>query len=389
MNRKVSQFNKSSIQGLKPETKRYEAFDGTGLGMRVSPKGTKSWICVYHFQGEPRFETIGRYPSMGVGEARARVAAIKIALGKNEDPRGNVAEKCTVKELADRYIEKHAKLKKATWDEDERILQKDVLPQIGRRQARTISRKDIVAVLDAVQGRGSGVMANRTLAVMRKMFNFAAEREIVDDSPCRGVKAPTRETSRQEVLSMQDIRTLWHGLDEVEMDGTIADALRLALLTGQRIGEVVALRWIDIDVDERTWTIPAEDTKNGRIHRVPLSGPALEVLERRREHPTAVVWAFPSPRGDSHLRSESPGQALRAVRDDIGLPNCRAHDLRRTLATHIGRQEGVDRVLVSKILNHTDRTVTAIYDRYERDDEKREALEEWGRRVLEVVNAEE
>jgi integrase len=165
--------------------------------------------------------------------------------------------------------------------------------------------------------------------------------------------------------------------------GIIADAFRLMLLTAQRRGEVLSVRWED--VDGAWWTIPAEIAKNGRSHRVPLSPQALAILERRREHAIGPC-VFPSPTTDRPI--ENPQKAAERLRARSNVPDLRLHDFRRTAASLMTGM-GISRLTVKKILNHAERDVTAIYDRHSYDPEKRSALEAWGRRLEAIVSGTE
>jgi integrase len=179
-------------------------------------------------------------------------------------------------------------------------------------------------------------------------------------------------------LSEDEIRAVWSACDAGP--GIIADAFRLMLLTAQRRGEVLSMRWQDIDGG--WWTIPAEVAKNGRSHRVPLSPQALAFLARRRERANGP-WVFPSPTTDHAI--ENPQKAAERLRERSKVSDLRLHDFRRTAASLMTGM-GISRLTVKKILNHAERDVTAIYDRHSYDPEKRTALDAWNRRLEAVVS---
>ncbi len=199
-----------TIKALKPKTERYEAWESgrTGLGVRVSPAGRKSWIYMYRFDGKPRRMTLGTYPAIGLANARVKHAQAKETLEKGSDPGALHVEKRraerkaeTVQNLVDEYLEKYARPRKRSAGEDERILLKDVLPAWGKRKAKDIRRRDVILLLDGIVERGAPVAANRTLGVIRRMFNFAVARDLLDATPVAMVKAPAKETRRDRVLS--------------------------------------------------------------------------------------------------------------------------------------------------------------------------------------------
>ncbi len=187
------------IAALKPKPERYEMWeDGrTGLGVRVSPKGRKSWVYMYRFDGKARRMGFGTYPTVGLASARVKHSKAKELLEKGTDPGAQQIERKqaerqaeTVNDLAEEYLEKWARPRKRSAAEDERILNKDVLPVWGKRKARDIRRRDVILLLDEIVERGSPIQANRTLAVVRKMFNFALRRDILDTTPVAMVQAP-------------------------------------------------------------------------------------------------------------------------------------------------------------------------------------------------------
>jgi integrase len=139
-------------------------------------------------------------------------------------------------------------------------LRKDVIPAWGHRKAKDIARRDAIVLLDAIVDRGSPIAANRTLAVIRRMFGWALSRDIVPASSCVAVKAPAKERRRDRVLSADEIAALWRALEnpELAMSRAIRLALKLQLVTAQRKGEVVSAEWSEFNFHKGIWTIPAE-----------------------------------------------------------------------------------------------------------------------------------
>ena len=231
-------------------------------------------------------------------------------------------------------------------------------------------------------------MANRTLAVMRKMFKFAFTRDIVPISPCMDIQAPAQEQRRDRVLTADETRTLWHYLERAKMGEGTKLALKLLLTTAQRKSEIVTAAWGEFDFGEGWWTIPGEKTKNKLPHRVPLSPMALELLQAAKKVAQDSSWVFPSPRGNKPITPEAVDHALRRPgMETLGIDFV-PHDLRRTAASHM-TGIGIPRLVVSKILNHMERGVTAVYDRHSYDLEKRQALETWGRKLQGIVEGTE
>jgi integrase len=285
-------------------------------------------------------------------------------------------------ELSRQYLERYAKRRKRSWREDQRRIRKSLLPALGDRPVGEIQRADVRRLLEAIADRGADIEANRTLALVRKIFNWGISMDLAETNPCALLPRPAPERRRSHVLRPAEIRALWRTLEEETPEAS--HALRLMLLTAQRGGEVVAMCWPDVEVDERCWTIPAESAKNGLSHRVPLSEPALAILRERLSAAGSSPWVFPSPTRPD--RWSGIQKAIQRVRRRAGI-ELRGHDLRRTAASAMASM-GVPRLIIARILNHAESGVTAVYDRYGYDREKREALEAWGQRLEEIVREE-
>lgn len=388
------QFTDKLIKNLKPKDSSYDLREksGQGFAIRIMPSGHKSWVFIYHFKGKKQRMTLGGYPAISLADARKLHSnAIRcLASGKNpaqESSRIKLEKKMsgTVNDLITEYLEKWAKPRKRSWKEDERILNKDIAPIWGKRKAKDIKRREIILLLDAICKRGAPITANRTLAVIRRMFNFAIERDIVESSPCYMVKQPGKENHRDRVLSENEIKTFWHGLDDAIMTDLVRLALKLQLTTAQRKGEIVAAEWQEIDFKNKIWEIPGSKVKNSKSHRVPLSCLAISLLEQLKPLSSDSEWLFPSPTGKTHMDGHSIDHSLRRSKHIFGDSKpITPHDLRRTGASYMTAL-GVPRLVVSKILNHSESSVTAIYDRHTYDKEKRQALEIWGQKLKEII----
>jgi integrase len=151
------------------------------------------------------------------------------------------------------------------------------LPAWRNRKAGDISRREVKALIQGIAERGAGVMANRTLALISKIFNFAVEEEVVSVNPAYRVPKATKEQSRSRVLTEDEIKAVWLALDGQRP--RVAAIFRLLLMTGQRKSEITGMRWQELDLERGWWTIPEERSKNGVVYRVPLTPQALEILQ--------------------------------------------------------------------------------------------------------------
>lgn len=369
------------------------AVDGCpGFVVRVRDTGRRVFLYRYRIGGRRRYVTIGPWPNLSLGEARHEWAKLSRDRILGQDPaedrrrqkEGLLAP--TVRELVAAYLERHARPNKRTWREDERIFTRDVLPRLGSVRAGEVTPQEVVAILDRIRGRGAPIMANRTLAAVRKLYRWGMGVGIVSSTPTEGIPTPSREVPRERVLTPAEIGRLWHGLGpSVGASHTTAASLRFCLATGQRIGEVVGMAHgaISEASGALTWTIPAASSKSGREHRVPLSSLACEILGGLGNRDGGFV--FPGRGASGHLTVYSCDAALRRARADLDLPRVRPHDLRRTAATGLARLR-VPRETIGRVLGHADRGVTGrVYDRWAYEDEKREALDRWAEWLGRVI----
>ncbi|MCU0665223.1 MAG: tyrosine-type recombinase/integrase [Myxococcota bacterium] len=331
---------------------------------------------------------IGTYGVLTVEQAREKAHLVLAKINSlDEDPlalREKARTAPTVNDLAELYMKKWTEPRKRSASEDRRKLDTDVLPELGAKKVTEVTRQDIQALLDKIVERGSPIMSNRVLAVTRKMFNFALDEGWLEATPCARVKPRAAEKRRDRVLSEEELRLLLARLltpvEKMRMSPSVRLALRFLLLTAQRSGEVVGAEWSEIDTASGWWVIPSERTKNNLTNRVPLSAQALLVLaEARLRHPKSR-FVFPSPLNDAHMVDTALARAVGRSFAAIGTAHWTPHDLRRTAATYMASM-GVPRLVISKLLNHVESSVTAIFDRASYDLEKRAALDQWGAKV--------
>lgn len=389
-------FTDRRIQALKPRAERYEVFeDGRpGFGLRVSPSCRKSFVYLFRHEGRPRRMTLGTYPALSLHDAHVKHAEAEALVKKGQDPGALLVETRraerhaeTVAELIDEYLDKYARPNKRSAAADERALRKDVEPAWGRRKAKSIGRRDIITLLDGIVGRGSPVMANRLLEILRKMFAFAVQRGILEATPCVLIDPPAKETPRDRVLTPAEIKTVWTSLGEAKMSEAARLALKFLLATGQRREEVLGAAWVEFDVNECVWEIPASRTKTGRAHRVPISSLAQNLFAEIKAVAGESQWLFPSPRGGKPMAGAALSHAVRNNLDRLGTAKFTPHDMRRTVASGLA-ELGFDRLIISKVLGHADGSITGLYDRFGYGPQKRHALETWGCRLKEIVTGE-
>jgi integrase len=268
-----------TIDALKPQPKRYEVHDALcpGFSVRVSPQGQKTFNVKYRYGIRQRRLKLGIYPRITLGEAREQAMSALRQVDYGIDPHVRRRQlNLRVETVCEDFIRQYAKPRNRSWREAERILNREFVSVHGQRDIRQVTRADILEMMDRAIERGAAYQANRIHSHLRKLFNWCLDRGKVEASPMTGTKAPTREKSRDRVLTPTEIARLISACRAEPYP--FGPYTLMLLITAQRRGEVANMRWSEIDFDNQLWTIPGERSKNGKPHLVPLSPLALAVL---------------------------------------------------------------------------------------------------------------
>ncbi len=391
------------VETVKPKETRTEYRDGhtRGLILRVTPAGVRSWSVLYTRQSDrkKRRYTIGGYPDFSLETARTEAQSVLARVARGEDPADQKQERkdaLSFAELASIWIERHGKPNKGQRSlyDDELMLAREILPSIGATKADEVSKRDVIRIIDAVADRGARYRSNRILALTRSIFRWGCAEDLIKLDPTQGVRPRTIERPRDRVLTDNEIRIFWRGLDDSPMSAAVVTMLRLALVTGQRIGEIAGAAKAEIDLlsEKPTWTLPGGRTKNSQTNRVPLSPLAVRLLQDAIEVSGESEYVFPSPTRSGPITAHAATRALSRARSKLDIENFRVHDLRRTVATSMASL-GINPHTISLVLDHisvTKGTVTgAVYVKYSFDREKRGALERWSRQLEKIIFDEE
>ena len=370
-----------------------------GLTFRWTPTGAKSWWFVYRVNGgKPQWDRIGEYSDdFGLAEARraasdrrrdvdhgidpmaARRAAARQAAEAEAARAAEAARKAATVTTFDQFIPLYlsfAKGRKRTWHEDAQKIERHLRPAWGTLPLREITRGTVAALLDRLAADGMTIGVNRVQMLISRMFTVALDRGYVDAHPAARMLKRFAETPRERVLTDDELRALWTGLDA--HPGAGSDAIRLRLLTGQRgQHEVTPMTWAEIDLEGAVWTISGMRTKNGRPHVVPLADKALTLLRRRRKAiPEDEPRVFPG----LTVRAEDY-RALRVVHGG----KYEWKDLRRTVATRLAGL-GFSETVIGRLLNHARYSVTAKhYNQHDYLDESRQALDAWDSELQRII----
>ncbi len=395
-----------TVEAAKPADKRQELPDPglSGLYLVVQPSGAKSWALRYRYAGKPRKLTLGKWPVMGLAAARAAASEAIEAVERGNDPGATkratkharlevqLSERDEIKTLLEQYGRLHlSKLK--TGHHVKRELERHVRAIWGERDIHDITKRDVIDLLDGIADSGRVVTANRVRAYLGKFLNWCVERDILDISPAMGVKAVAKERARERVLTDEEIRLFWAACTaEGQPWGHLG---KLLLLTGQRLGEVVNMS--DREVSGDLWHLTADRTKNARAHDVPLSEAARDVLGAVERVKGDAGYVFTTNgvsalqgyhKGRNHIAKRMIEVASEERGEAVEIPHWTFHDLRRTAATGMARL-GIPVRVTEAVLNHVSGTaggIVSVYQRHDYADEKRAALDAWGRFVADLVD---
>jgi integrase len=271
-----------------------------------------------------------------------------------------------------------------------------ILPRWAERDFASITRADVIALIERLVSTGKPVLANRVHTLISGIFGFAMDVDLASANPAARLRKRGVETVRTRTLSDAEIQLFWHRISETE--SPVGLALRLVLATGCRPGEAAAMAHAELEFDGKGkptgWTIPPARSKNGRAHFVPLSPLASAlVAEAMAQGSGTFVFISRSKRGhvDNIALAKAMAQMPALLSDgQAGAESWKAdpptaHDLRRTVATRLAAA-GVPGEDVSAILGHVRAGVTGRhYDHYDRANEKRRALERWARILASII----
>lgn len=415
---KVS-LNARFVESIRPEDARVDYWDSDTLGLclRVTKNGVKTWSIRYRPGGgrtgrHQRF-TIGRFPDLGLADARKRARRLFVEIADGLDPAAEREAKRSgddVEAFAGRWIDHLRDKGRAKADVWARMLEHDVIPVIGWMKPADVKRLHVRQIMDRMKKRGATIQTNRTFELVRAFFRWIGREydDVLTADPTFGMRKPFDERPRERLLTDDELRRLWAALhSEREVKGRsrggkaftarkplvtepVRIAILLLMLAGQRASEVCEARVSEFDLAENVWRIPRERTKAQRGQEVPLSPAARALAERAIELADGSPWLFPAAfkvtkAAGGPIINTAANHALKRAAEAAGVEDVRVHDLRRLVASGVARLGFGDDV-ISALLNHAPKGVTARhYNRHRYEVEKRRALDAWAAHVAAIV----
>jgi integrase len=356
--------------------------DVPGFAVRVYPSGAKSFLVDYRFNGRQKRMVIGKYGVLTLDEARKRARKIITQKDDGQDPleekkQRNIAD--NVSQLCEIFLEKYSKPHKKSWKEDERRIQKHIVPSIGTLRLQSIKRTDITNLHNKL-GKHHIYEANRVVALLSVIFEFGRSIGFFTETfvnPAKGIRK-FKESKRDRWLKPDELPRLAKEIEACD-NIYVRSALWLYLMTGLRKNELLRVKWEDIDLIRDELRVP--QTKSGKVHYVPLNNMAKEVIKN-----------IPREEGNPHLiPGKLKGQHLvnidipwRKIRKNAGLEDVRLHDLRRTVGSWLATS-GNSLHVIAKILNHSDYTTTQKVYAHLAQNPLKQALDQYSDQISEII----
>jgi len=361
---------------------------------------------------------LGKYATVdgvALAEAKGRASEVAADVRKGLDPIHDRRQEDlleTFSALASRYMREHEKRnarggrRSTSTLEAHRLLDRDILPKLGRMRVEAITRLHVMEVVEAVADRGSYVAADRVLGLVRAIYNWGCGTGRLDRNPTLGLKKRNAGRAKTRVLAPAELKALWLATETLPaITPPLRDAVRLQLLTAARISEVLGVPREELDLERRIWTIGALRTKSGREHVLPLSDKAAAIFaaaieradaeelrraRRARRDAHNSTWVFPSPHSEGPITGRAATRGIiraRLALKEAGVNDFNTHDLRRTVATQLG-EAGIADEIIERILNHAPRSVAGKhYNHAKYFQPILLALESWGVRLSDIVGA--
>lgn len=394
----MSKFTDTYIKALKPSPKRYEEYEGEGFGIRVTPKGVKSWIYRYKIDGKTDKLTLGHYPTLSLANAKKCFLELRGQRQDGQNPKSLIKKMemeeekrkgNTVKKLVLEWYSGYVERERKRPETIKKQIEGDIIPLLGDIDLDELKTIDITHALDNIVNRGAPVHANRVLSSLKQVFNYAVSRGRLNQNPAAGIRAKDiggSEKPSERFLSIEEIKTLWRFLDgdKNQMAMQTKIAIKIMLLTGVRTAELRLAQWSEFDFEQSLWTIPAAHVKAGMVMKIHLS-PQVKALLAQLKAIGASSCVLPGADNQSSLTENALPRAIKRIQQRLGIPPWTAHDLRRTFATQLGEALHIDPVVIEKCLGHKMPRIMATYNKNEMLPQRKEALNLWSEFIENLV----
>lgn len=382
---KTSVFTDAYVKGLKPKDKTYRETEGNGFYIRVTTKGKKAWLYRYYFAEKDHSITLGYYPAMKLGQARAAYQELFDLWQSSVDPKTHLAKleeakNNTVNKLVLGWYENYIKKERKQPQQIKQLIDADIIPLLGDIELTKLTPALVADALDKIVKRGARVHADKVLAALKQAFSYGVRRGALKENPAILLQARDVggiEKPRDRNLSIHEIKTLLsfleNGTNRMSLQTKLA--IKIILHTGIRSGELRLATWDEIDFNNSLWTIPKEHTKQDEIMRIHLTESVKRMFHELKAD--ASCQYVLSAKNNEPLSPKALSRSINRIQERVGIPHWTAHDLRRSFCTQLGETLHIDPVVIEKCLGHKMPKIMATYNRNEMLVQRKEALTKW------------
>jgi integrase len=386
-------LTETKLKSLRPKDRPYRVADGQGLSLEINPGGAMTWVYRFRLNGRQAPVRLGRYPVIGLAEARGKRLDAARLVEKGKSPavekrtlRAALSARMTVEDFSKVYVEDIVKRDCKDSIQQDRYFRREIVPAIGGRALEDIAPHDILAITDRMKRRGVPISALAVRNLLKRMFDYAIARQLLSYNPASAITAKSIASpkSRTRTLTPDEIKTFVTKLYQSNVARRYKLVLHLLLITMVRKSELILARWSEVDDEGALWTIPAANTKMGRPRIVPLSSRAAALFRELRDlSEKDAEFVLPGRNAQGQPADKSVLNAvLRGI--DFEIEHFTIHDFRRTASTLL-HEIGWHSDVIEKALGHEIGGVRGIYNRAEYAPQRQKMLQQWADYVDSLV----
>jgi len=371
-------LTETKIKTLKPKKNSYRIADGEGLALEVRPNGCKYWRYRYrNNKNKGTMKTIGQYPYVSLKEAREKIRNIKESLEKDDIVDENELK---LENIARDWFAKTKEIwSESTFGYKDSILNKDILPFIGKNNIRNITQKNLIECLRRIENRNALDTVKKARTILRDIFNYAIAMGFIENNIVYNITHALKKHKEKNYSTFtdpKDVRILLRAIDNYHGSFIVKCALKFFVLTFNRPGPTRMLEWSEISFNDKMWYCPASKMKMKREHLIPLSSQAIEILKEVQCLTVNGKYVFPSLTSKNRPLSDNTfTTALRRMGFDK--KEIVAHGIRQTASTMLN-EAGWPSLVIERQLAHIDKNkVRNAYNKAEYLEIRKVMMEWW------------
>ncbi|SAI72958.1 phage-related integrase [Bordetella ansorpii] len=378
-------LNDTQCRAARPGEKPYKLFDGGGLYLFVTPSGAKSWRLAYRFNLSSKTMTFGLYPEVTLAQARAQRDEAKAILRQGRDPG---AEKAKPKEVetvltfvkaSDDYWDGREDISESYRANAKNAIRQHLVPQLGERDVRTITKQDLLGALNAMDAAGLLDYVRKTRMWVSQVFEYLLEQGKVESNPASQINPRKafrrRKAQHMAALEQRDIPEFMARLALENPSLLSVIACEMLALTWTRTKELRMMKWEELEWEQALWRVPADNMKRGEYHLVPLSKQALRLLAQLRQRSRGSVYVFPH---ETRLDRPMSENTILFLMYRIGYKGRMTGHGWRSVASTWANERGYNPDAIERQLSHVPHDpVRAAYNRAAYLPQRQQLLQDW------------